>query len=173
MQDKITLPKCIEARDAVYTLAYVPGNSYIEPNFAGMQPAAADCSLVTFAGQKKWMAWIMMDCPARIGSATPPKRFLLFRLYDQPIQPIPAMFSDMIVYLVSPIECGTSPAQQFLDALVGKREQEINSKMPKDDWTNKLFNIVSEDASHIHENSEELPVQTPETNNSRFSEDES
>lgn len=146
MSAKFKLPRRIEMRDAVYSLAYVPGEeNYIEPNFAAMQPTAADCTLVSMGGQKKWMTWVMMDAPARPGTATPPRRFLLFRLYDQPIQPMPAMFSDMIAYVCSPIEQGASPAQQFLNALVGRCEEEQAASVPRDDWAQKTFIVAEED----------------------------
>lgn len=157
MSDKITLPRKIEMRDAIYTLVFVPGSpDYMEPNFSAMQPAAADCSLVTLGGVQKWMSWVMMDAPARIGSATPPRRFLLFRLYDQPIPPSPAMFPDMIAYMMSPIEQGSSPAQAFLNALVGKREEDMHRNMPKDDWAQKMFNIAPE------EGEADMPSQAPQ-----------
>lgn len=157
MSDKITLPRRIEMRDAIYTLAYVPGtDEYIEPNFQAMQPAAADCTLVTLGGQRKWMSWVMMDAPARIGSATPPRRFLLFRLYDQPMRPMPEMFPDMIAYMMSPIEQGGSPAQLFLNALVGRREEDLRKRMPRDDWAQKMFTIAPENAgTDMPQNSEE------------------
>ena len=165
--EKITLPRRIEMRDAIYNLAYVPGsNDYMEPNFQAMQPAAADCTLVTLGGAQKWMSWVIMDAPARVGSATPPRRFLLFRLYDSPITPNPAMFPDMIAYMLVPVEQGSSPAQAFLNALIGKREEDIQKKMPKDDWAQKMFTIAPEDAPEdMPQNGANLPVQGTELQN--------
>lgn len=142
MDEKLTLPRRIQTHDAIYQLAYVPGMDYMEPNYAAMRPQAADCTEVNLMGKKQWMSWVLMDAPARIGSATPPKRYLLFRLYPSPIPPNPAMFSDMIAYAAHPIDSGLSPAQAFLNALVGQREQELQKNMPKDDWAQRMFNII-------------------------------
>lgn len=156
MADKIKLPHKIDMPDAIYTLVYIPSDeNYVEPNYSIMQPAAADCTLVDFGGHKKWMSWAVMDAPARAGSATPPRRFLLFRLYDQPIKPIPAMFPDMIVYMCLPREQGKSPAQQFLDALVGKQAEEVKNAVPRDDWAQRLFAISAEEENNTVPDSQE------------------
>lgn len=145
MEEKLTLPRRIQTTDAVYQLAYVPGLDYMEPNYSAMRPRAADCTMVNLMGKKQWMTWVLMDAPARIGSATPPKQYLLFRLYQTPITPNPAMFSDMIAYAAHPIDPGLSPAQAFLNALVGQREHELQKTMPRDDWAQRMFNIAPED----------------------------
>lgn len=160
MTGKFPLSRYVSRPDGDYSLVYIPGDPhYVEPNFPAMKPLAGQCEqIATPDGKKTWMTWVQLELPSRAGGRDLPRQYLAFQLYDVKVDPQLALTKpwDMFFYCRQiPMNESGSPAQQFFNAVVGVKTDEIKQDQPPESTWNQILSVPKEEVENSQDAGEE------------------
>lgn len=158
------LPLPVSFSDGVfkYDLIYIPGlpqdadpRYAIEPNVSTMRAVSANARLITVPNVgKQTLTWVLMEQPARPGSAVPARLYRFFRLSKNPI-PIDLLRpGDCICYAVTPMHAQSDPEQEFVNKLFGYDPQ---PEREKENWVSNIFVAPPPEKKQEAEESEPEP----------------
>ncbi len=141
---KLPLPATFSDGVFKYDLVYIPGlpqdadpRYAVEPNTSTMRAVSANSRLITVPNVgKQTLTWVLMEQPARPGSAVPARLYRFFRLSKTPI-PIDLLRpGDCICYAVTPMRSASDPEQEFVNQLFGFVPRPDGER---DNWAADIF----------------------------------
>lgn len=141
---KLPLPVSFSEGMFKYDLIYIPAlpadadpRYAMEPNTATMRAVSANSREVTVPNVgKQMLTWVLMEQPARPGSAVPARLYRFFRLSKNRI-PIELLRpGDCICYALTPLHMQNDPEQAFVNCLFGYNAE---PKVERENWVSSIF----------------------------------
>lgn len=141
---KLPLPASFSDNMFKYDLIYIPGlppdadpRYAMEPNASTMRAISANSRAITVPNVgKQHLTWVLMEQPARPGSAVPARLYRFFRISKMPIPMDLLRPADCICYALTPLQRQTDPEQEFVNKLFGYAPE---PQQERENWVSSIF----------------------------------